>query len=102
MSSEDGFPVLHFDARQTVFGRPSEVLVMSLLGRPVQSMLNEAVKAERPAHVRKIGRDVIECLRKLHSSGYVHNDIKAQNLLLGHGRTRENDVFLVDFGLVSK
>ena len=38
----------------------------------------------------------------IHSQGYVHNDIKAQNLLLGHGRKKENDVYLVDFGLVSK
>ncbi len=41
-------------------------------------------------------------LEYIHAQGYVHNDIKAQNLLLGHGRQAENDVYLVDFGLVSK
>ena len=34
--------------------------------------------------------------------GYVHNDIKAQNLLLGHGKSKENEVYLVDFGLATK
>ena len=34
--------------------------------------------------------------------GYVHNDIKAQNLLLGHGKANENEVYLVDFGLATK
>jgi serine/threonine protein kinase len=36
------------------------------------------------------------------TQGYVHNDIKAQNLLLGFGKGKENDVFLVDFGLATK
>lgn len=34
--------------------------------------------------------------------GYIHNDVKAQNLLLGFGKGKENDVFLVDFGLATK
>jgi vaccinia related kinase len=45
---------------------------------------------------------IIDVLEYIHSKGYVHNDIKAQNLLLGYGRTKENDVYLVDMGLVSK
>ena len=40
-------------------------------------------------------------LEYIHSKGYAHNDVKAQNMLLGHGRGGR-DVFLVDFGLVSK
>jgi len=44
----------------------------------------------------------IDVLEYIHSKGYVHNDVKAQNLLLGYGRANEHDVYLVDFGLVSK
>lgn len=38
----------------------------------------------------------------IHYQGYIHNDIKAQNILTGYGKKEENDVFVVDFGLVTK
>ena len=38
-------------------------------------------------------------LEYLHSRGYTHNDVKAQNLLLDSSGC---DVYLVDFGLASK
>ena len=37
MSGHRGFPRILYDARQTVFGRPSDVLVMQLLGEAVQT-----------------------------------------------------------------
>lgn len=38
-------------------------------------------------------------LEYIHSKEYVHADIKASNLLVGHKPGTENQVFLVDFGL---
>jgi len=39
----------------------------------------------------------IERLRALHSLGYVHNDLKLENILVGH---KDPDlVYLIDFGL---
>ena len=99
MSGVDGFPILHYDARQTVFGVPSDVLVMGLLGASVRSVYLSTPLEERPAAVRKIGCDVIRCLRELHAAGFVHNDIKPGNILFGPpGTPQEERAHLLDFG----
>ena len=102
MHGKPGFPVLHYDARQTVFGRPSDVLVMDLLGGSVRSTLGIVDRHERRDAVLKIGRDVVECLRQLHEAGYVHNDIKPLNILYGRpGSEQEHKAHLLDFGMVT-
>ena len=101
MSGKRGSPVLHYDARQTVFGRPSDVLVMSLLGGNVQTVLSKGA-ADRAAIVLKIGIDVIQCLRSLHEVGYIHNDVKPANILWGGaGSDRKDDAHLIDFGMAT-
>jgi serine/threonine protein kinase len=39
----------------------------------------------------------MERLRDLHCIGYVHNDIKLENILIGHKNTSK--IYLIDFGL---
>lgn len=97
-SGKRGFPMLYHSARQTVFGQPSDVLVMGLLGEPVET----ALKGDRKKRVLKIGRDIIECLRSLHAAGFIHNDIKPMNILFGRpGSDREADAHLLDFGMAT-
>ena len=45
---------------------------------------------------------VVEGLRFVHSHGYCHNDVKAQNLLVGLSKEDKDIVYLVDFGLACK
>ena len=37
----------------------------------------------------------------MHQMGYIHRDLKPANIMLGYGK-RENNVYLIDFGLVKK
>lgn len=110
MSGTKGFPKVLYDARQTIFGKRGDVLVMQLLGRPLlkrvwdQSIGDRLCKDKRFTEeaVLKIGRDVLACLRRLHEAGYTHNDLKPNNMLFGaQGSGTEDDVHLVDFGMVT-
>ena len=47
----------------------------------------------------RVGRGVVRCLRQLHLAGYVHNDVKPANLLLGPGSAMQpTTLHLIDFG----
>lgn len=44
----------------------------------------------------------IDALEYIHSRGYAHCDVKGTNLLFGLKKGTENQIYLVDFGLVSR
>lgn len=44
----------------------------------------------------------IDILEYIHSHGYVHNDMKASNLVLGCPEQGQAPVYLVDFGLACR
>jgi len=97
-----GMPV-HCGSGSHMFkGDRYRFLIMERFGKDLQKIFQTGKKKFPPKAAYTIAIKVIDTLEYIHNQGYCHNDIKAQNLLLGHGRTRENDVYLVDFGLVSK
>ena len=77
-------------------------LIMDRFGKDLQKIFQTGKKLFTDKVTYNLALKIIDVLEYIHSKGYVHNDIKAQNLLIGYGRTKENDVYLVDFGLVSK
>ena len=52
--------------------------------------------------VLRVAHQVIDTLEFVHSHNYVHNDVKAQNLLTGVSNTTSDNVYLIDFGLACK
>lgn len=97
-----GMPVHCGSGSHTLNGDKYRFLVMERFGKDLQKIFQTGKRKFPAKAAYTIAIKVIDTLEYIHAQGYVHNDIKAQNLLLGHGRTKENDVYLVDFGLVSK
>jgi len=111
MSGKKGFPTVLYDARQSVFGKLSDVLVMQLLGRPLLKRCWSEDTGDKlckgrsftDAAVMKFGVDLLGCLRDIHEAGFMHNDLKPMNMLFGaQGSGNEDDVHLVDFGMATR
>ena len=97
-----GMPVHRGSGSHIFNGEKYRFLVMDRFGKDLQKIFLSGKRTFAPSTSYNIALKVLDTLEYIHSKGYVHNDIKAQNLLLGYGRTKENDLYLVDFGLVSK
>ena len=87
---------------RVIRGQCSNLVWQQLTQRILQKLFQTGKKRFSDQVTYNLAIKIIDVLEYIHSKGYAHNDIKAQNLLLGYGRTKENDVYLVDFGLVSK
>ena len=73
-------------------------LVLSKLGVTLQQLFNLNSKQFSITQVCGIMNRMITILYKLHSIGFVHNDIKPENILIGNNRNI-NKLYLIDFGL---
>ena len=78
------------------------VLVMELLGPSLDELCQRIAPytyLSGPT-VMRVGRGALSPLHQLHLAGYVHNDVKPGNLLLGRGATA-SALHLIDFGLAT-
>jgi serine/threonine protein kinase len=73
-------------------------MVLEALG-PNLRHLEEATPKKRfsKPSVFLLAIQLVERLRDLHSLGYVHNDIKLENILIGYKESAK--IYLIDFGL---
>jgi serine/threonine protein kinase len=105
MSGIPGFPaLLHHEAEGE--RAAGGLLVMELLGPSLedlwQSSRTNPTRLSTPT-VLHAGRGALRCLRQLHHRGFIHNDVKPGNVLLGVDSTRRAaEIHLIDFGLTTR
>ncbi|CAL4246919.1 unnamed protein product, partial [Meganyctiphanes norvegica] len=75
-------------------------LIMQRFGVDFQKVLKKYKRLSLKT-IYQVGIQVIDVLEYIHSKEFVHGDIKAANLLIGHHGGTLDQVFLVDFGLAS-
>lgn len=76
-------------------------LFMQLLGKSLDQILNDLPRSFDLATVLKLGVQITKLLEILHSTGFIHRDIKPNNFLVGKGDDIDS-VFIMDFGLSKK
>ena len=63
---------------------PLVYFVMPRYGKNLQSLLGERNLELSNASVFHLGLSLLNCLEVIHNSGLVFNDIKPDNILIGH------------------
>ncbi|KAK1423354.1 hypothetical protein QVD17_18653 [Tagetes erecta] len=99
LGGSHGVPRVYYKGKQGGY----YVMVMDLLGPSLLDVMNNKSHTMSVEMVACIAIEAISILEKIHSKGYVHGDVKPENLLLGRlGSSDEKKLFLVDFGLATK
>lgn len=78
------------------------VLVMQRLGQSLETLRRKYPDGRMSAAaVVAIVTQALDILQGLHAAGFVHRDLKPDNLMLGRGPTKEL-LYLIDFGLCKR
>ncbi|KAG2057835.1 kinase-like protein [Suillus hirtellus] len=75
-----------------------DALVLDLLGPSLHDIFLMCNRKFDFCTILNIRDQLLSSLEHIHLHNYVHGDIKAQNILIGHG-TSKNSIFIVDFGV---
>lgn len=62
----------------------SKFMIMTKLGRELSSLFFRQKKKLKKIDILKIGIQLMKNVEKLHTLGYIHRDIKPDNILLEH------------------
>lgn len=99
LGGSHGVPRVHYKGRHGEY----YVMVMDMLGPSLWDVWNSAGQSMSTEMVACIAVESIYILEKMHSRGYVHGDVKPENLLLGQpGTPDEKRLYLIDLGLATK
>lgn len=80
-------------------GEGHAVMVMDLLGPSLDAVLKFYNGRLPPPLVAFVADRTINLLRVFHNAGFIHRDIKPQNLAFEYGDQKYPELFLIDYGL---
>lgn len=80
-------------------------IILEKLGHSLKDLLKLNKKHFTIPCIINLGIKLIELLEKLHIKGYIHCDIKPDNIMIGDGERDielKKEIYLIDFGISSK
>jgi len=97
-----GMPKYMGSGSHTYSDNKYRFMVMERFGSDLQKIFEKNDRKFPLKTTYQLGLQVIDVLEYVHSKEYIHADIKASNLLLGHKPGTEDQLFLVDYGLACR
>jgi casein kinase 1 len=76
-----------------------KILIMDLLGPSLETLLNDHKKIGIKTIIL-LAIQMIDIIKHIHSTGYIHRDIKPDNFVIG--KDDQNKLYCIDFGLAKK
>ncbi|EDW83687.1 uncharacterized protein Dwil_GK13744 [Drosophila willistoni] len=98
---ELGMPYILANGSADVNGQKHRFIVMPRYGSDVSKFYIENGKRLPEGTVYRLAIQMLDVYQFMHSTGYVHADLKAANILLGLDKGGASQAYLVDFGLAS-
>ncbi|XP_039492830.1 nucleosomal histone kinase 1 [Drosophila santomea] len=96
-----GMPYILANGSVEVNGEKHRFIVMPRYGSDISKFLEQNGKRLPEGTVYRLAIQMLDVYQYMHSTGYVHADLKAANILLGLGKGGAAQAYLVDFGLAS-
>jgi len=82
------FPELYGGGRFIFEGiNQQSFIIMQKLGKNLESYLSQKESCFTMTTICQLGIQLVECIKKVHKIGYIHNDIKLDNILVGDGES---------------
>lgn len=95
LKDADGFCIKYYTGRW----KGNNVIVLNRLGPSLMALSKKWTSGFSSATVAMVALQVLDRLEHLHDLGYIHRDIKPDNILVGeYGQRNQTTIYLVDFG----
>lgn len=92
-----GIPRVYWDGSECEF----RIMAFELLGPSLEDLFNYCGRKFSLKTVLLLADQLISRFQYIHSKGYIHRDVKPDNLLMGIG-AQGNTVYMIDIGLAKE
>lgn len=87
---------------QSGFFKEQPYIIQEKLGLSLKDILNKNMRHFSQECIINLGLKLLDLLEKLHEKGYIHCDLKPDNIMIGDFKkdpTLKNKLYLIDFGI---